>query len=60
VARERPVETGTRTPEGGLEILRGIAPGDLLITTGADALKDGSLLRTEADADAKPAKRPQP
>ncbi len=60
VARERPVETGTRTPEGGLEILRGLVPGDLLITTGADALKDGSLLRTEAGADAKPAKRPQP
>jgi len=59
VARERTVETGARTADGGLEIRRGLVPGDLLITRGADALKDGSPLRTDA-TEATPTTQPTP
>jgi membrane fusion protein (multidrug efflux system) len=43
-AESRSVEIGTRTDES-VEILRGLAPGDTLITSGILQLKDGAEVR---------------
>lgn len=40
-ARERSVQLGLRTPEGLVEVLEGVQPGDELVVRGAEALRDG-------------------
>jgi membrane fusion protein, multidrug efflux system len=52
VARVRRVVLGLRTPEGDLEIVSGIVPGDRVVVRGAPALQDGSLVAEQAAASA--------
>lgn len=44
-ALERPVEVGV-TDRTRAEVLSGVKPGDSVIVTGAQALKNGDLVRT--------------
>jgi multidrug efflux system membrane fusion protein len=56
VARERVLTLGMRTPDGRAEVRSGLAPGDLLVIRGAEALRDGAAVRVEKPASAeKPA-----
>lgn len=43
-AKERPVKIGLRTGDASVEILAGVAPGEVLVTEGSDRLTDGVLL----------------
>jgi multidrug efflux system membrane fusion protein len=42
VAHQKVVETGMHTSQGGIEITRGVNPGDLLVVAGADPLTEGA------------------
>ena len=42
VAHQRPVELGMHTPEGGVEITRGLNVGDLLVVRGFEPLSEGA------------------
>jgi len=44
-AKTRQIETGMHTPEGGVEVTRGLAAGDLLVVRGIDALTDGAPIK---------------
>jgi multidrug efflux system membrane fusion protein len=44
-ARLRPVQLGLRTGNGGVEILSGLKPGEVVITEGSDRLADGVSVR---------------
>ncbi len=43
---KRPVETGMVNPDGSVEILAGLAPGDVIVTAGIHSLADGQAVRT--------------
>lgn len=47
-ARERRLELGLRTA-AGVEVRSGIAPGERVVVRGAEALRDGSLVRLAGD-----------
>jgi membrane fusion protein (multidrug efflux system) len=57
-ARKRVVETGV---DGGnwLEVVHGLAPGELIVTAGADALSDGMAVRRPQPPQGPSAKKPQ-
>lgn len=42
VAKERVLELGMRTPDGRVEVRGGVKQGELLVTRGAEALRDGA------------------
>jgi RND family efflux transporter MFP subunit len=46
VARERKLTLGMSTTDGWVEARSGLAPGDLLVVRGAEALSDGAKVRT--------------
>jgi RND family efflux transporter MFP subunit len=48
VARERILTLGLRTPEGLVEVVKGLAPGDALVVRGGEALKDSAKVRVGA------------
>jgi multidrug efflux system membrane fusion protein len=54
-ARLRPVQIGLRTGGGNLEILSGLAPGDVVIYEGSDRLADGMPVRSAGPASQEPA-----
>lgn len=41
-AKERVLELGLRTPEGLVEVRKGVVPGERLVVRGAEALSDGA------------------
>lgn len=45
VAHERIVELGLRTPDGSVEVVKGLAAGDSLVIRGGEALKEGAKVR---------------
>jgi RND family efflux transporter MFP subunit len=45
VAHARPIELGMHTPEGGVEITRGLNPGDQLVVRGIEPLSDGAPVK---------------
>jgi multidrug efflux system membrane fusion protein len=58
IAHAKVVETGMHTPEGGVELTRGVAAGQLLVVRGIEPLSDGAPVKvskketmTEAEAD---------
>jgi membrane fusion protein (multidrug efflux system)/multidrug efflux system membrane fusion protein len=55
VARERVLTLGMRTPDGRAEVRAGLAAGELLVVRGAEALRDGALVRVEGPAAPAPA-----
>jgi len=55
VAHERILELGLRTPDGLVEVIRGLKTGDALVVRGGEALKEGAKVRVGA---AKPASAP--
>ena len=55
VAHERILELGLRTPDGLVEVVKGLKPGDALVVRGGEALKEGAKVRTGAP---KPAGTP--
>jgi|HubBroStandDraft_6_1064221.scaffolds.fasta_scaffold177264_2 multidrug efflux system membrane fusion protein len=44
IAHQKIVETGMHTPDGGIELTRGVNPGDLLVVGGADPLSEGATV----------------
>jgi multidrug efflux system membrane fusion protein len=50
IAHERALELGMRTPEGEVEVLSGLEPGESLVVRGAEALRDGARVRVAAAA----------
>jgi multidrug efflux system membrane fusion protein len=44
-AQERPVAIGLRTGDGSVEIVSGLAVGDVIVTSGSDRLADGMAVR---------------
>lgn len=51
VAHERIVELGLRTPDGMVEVLKGLAPGDVMVVRGGEALREGAKVKvSEAKA----------
>jgi membrane fusion protein, multidrug efflux system len=48
VAHERVVELGLRTPDGLVEVVKGLALGDALVVRGGEALKEGAKVRVGA------------
>ncbi|MCC6130760.1 MAG: efflux RND transporter periplasmic adaptor subunit [Acidobacteria bacterium] len=44
-ARERLVELGLRTPDGRVEIRKGLSAGEVLVVRGAEALRDGAPIK---------------
>jgi membrane fusion protein, multidrug efflux system len=58
IAHSKIVETGMHTPEGGVELTRGVAAGELLVVRGIEPLTDGAPVKVskketmaEAEAD---------
>jgi len=45
VARERIVELGLRTPDGLVEVVKGLRAGESLVIRGGEALKEGSKVK---------------
>ncbi|HEX6764527.1 MAG TPA: efflux RND transporter periplasmic adaptor subunit, partial [Polyangiaceae bacterium] len=55
-ARERIVELGLRTPDGLVEVVKGLRQGEMLVVRGGEALREGAKVKVSAArADAKPA-----
>jgi membrane fusion protein, multidrug efflux system len=54
IAHQKVVETGMHTSQGGIEITRGVNPGDLLVVAGADPLTEGAsvTIKTKTTLDA--------
>jgi RND family efflux transporter MFP subunit len=44
-AKERILKLGMRTAEGLVEVKSGVRPGEMLVVRGAEALKDGTLVK---------------
>jgi RND family efflux transporter MFP subunit len=55
VAHERIVTLGLRTPDGLVEVLKGLAAGDPLVIRGGEALKEGAKVRPSAPKGVGPA-----
>jgi multidrug efflux system membrane fusion protein len=53
-ARERIVELGLRTPDGLVEVKSGLAVGDKLVVRGAEALREGALVKIGGTPPGKP------
>lgn len=45
VAHERIVDLGLRTPNGLVEVVKGLAPGESLVVRGGEALREGAKIR---------------
>jgi RND family efflux transporter MFP subunit len=45
VAHERRVQLGMHTPDGGVEVTRGLQPGELLVVRGFEPLSDGAPVK---------------
>ncbi len=60
VARERIVELGLRTPDGLVEVVKGLGVGDSLVVRGGEALKDGAKVRVSAAAAQAASAAPNP
>jgi multidrug efflux system membrane fusion protein len=45
VAHERIVDLGLRTPNGLVEVVKGLRPGDTLVIRGGEALREGAKVR---------------
>jgi membrane fusion protein (multidrug efflux system)/multidrug efflux system membrane fusion protein len=58
-AKERVLELGMRTPDGRVEVKKGVRPGELLVTRGAEALREGAKVRIAQPAGAPSAKKPE-
>jgi multidrug efflux system membrane fusion protein len=48
VAHERIVELGLRTPDGLVEVLKGLRAGEMLVVRGGEALRQGAKVRVSA------------
>jgi membrane fusion protein, multidrug efflux system len=48
VARERIVELGLRTPDGLVEVVKGLRSGEMLVVRGGEALREGAKVRVSA------------
>ncbi len=46
-ARQRVLTLGMRTADGQVEVRDGVRPGELLVTRGAEALRDGAKVKVE-------------
>jgi multidrug efflux system membrane fusion protein len=57
-ARERIVELGLRTPDGRVEIKRGLSTGELLVVRGAEALREGAVVKISDSGDPKKGSQP--
>lgn len=55
VAEERPVSIGLRTGDGAVEIVSGLAAGEVIVTEGSDRLGNGMPVRDVAGAGERPA-----
>ena len=44
IAHQKIVETGMHTSDGGIELTRGVNPGDLLVVGGGDPLSEGATV----------------
>lgn len=44
-AEQRVIEIGLRTPDGRIEVRKGLKPGEVVVTRGADALRNGVAVK---------------
>lgn len=51
-AQERILALGLRTADGRVEVKEGLAPGEMLVTRGAEALRDGAAVKVAGAAKA--------
>ena len=54
-AQERPVKIGLRTGDGSVEIVSGLAVGEVIVTSGSDRLANGMAVQSVEPAAAQPA-----
>jgi multidrug efflux system membrane fusion protein len=55
VARERILTLGLRTPDGLVEVVKGLTPGEALVVRGGEALKENAKVRVGAPKGSGPA-----
>lgn len=54
VARERTLGLGLRTPDGRVEVVKGLQTGDRLVVRGSEALRDGAQVRIAGEEPSSP------
>jgi membrane fusion protein (multidrug efflux system)/multidrug efflux system membrane fusion protein len=59
VAKERVLELGMRTPDGQVEVKKGLRAGELLVIRGAEALKEGAKIRVSQPGGSSSARKPE-
>jgi RND family efflux transporter MFP subunit len=60
IAHAKVVETGMHTPDGGIELTRGVAAGDLMVVRGIEPLTDGAPVKITAKKTLDEALKPPP
>jgi RND family efflux transporter MFP subunit len=60
IAHAKIVQLGMHTAEGGVELTRGVAAGDLMVVRGIDPLTDGAPVKVSAKRTLEEALKPQP
>lgn len=61
-AQRRPVELGLQLADQGVEVLKGLSPGETLVVEGSNALQDGVLVKEVESVpgkNAKPGEKPE-
>src|SRR6185436_8231325 len=60
LAHARVVQLGMRTPEGGVELTRGVNAGELMVVRGIEPLSDGAPVKISAKKTLEEALKPPP
>lgn len=60
IVHQRVVATGMHTSDGGIELTRGVAAGELLVVRGIDPLSDGAPVKINSKTTLEEASKPPP
>jgi len=58
VAHQRVVEEGMHTPDGGIELTRGVSAGEMMVVRGIDPLSDGAPIQINSKTTLEAASQP--